>query len=200
MSRSRPASPRAPRLPRSAPIPTRTVLRTGPTGLDKVFTATVAAARNPTPAPSAVVPRRVRGIHRRHAAIHAPSVTATSPPPMPPTWRPVEPKAWPSIEPAAPPNPASAHIVTKSKNRCVCVIFSRPQWNMCEAASVRGLRRHLRTRVACNALLDCSPCPAVSRTPCRSKGRLYPKILGPMRGTPSRVPVGNTANQLPRDT
>src|SRR6267378_6748465 len=36
-------------LPRTAPTPTSSVLRIGPTGLDRVFTTTAHARRNPTP-------------------------------------------------------------------------------------------------------------------------------------------------------
>jgi hypothetical protein len=59
---------RARRLPTIAPMPISAVLRTGPTGLDNVFTATKAATQNPIAAPAAV-PQYCRGaIQRRHTA------------------------------------------------------------------------------------------------------------------------------------
>src|SRR5882672_3146231 len=78
-------------LPSTAPTPIRSVLRIGPTGLDKVFTATAHARRNPMAAPSTVGQYWDRTIQCRQRAIRAMSIEARSPPIIPPAQRPTLP-------------------------------------------------------------------------------------------------------------
>jgi len=75
-------------LPSTAPTPISSVLMIGPTGLDKVFTATAHARRNPMAAPSTVGQYWDRTIQRRQRAIRAMSTEARRPPRIPPAQRP----------------------------------------------------------------------------------------------------------------
>ncbi len=60
----------------------------GPMGLDKVFTATADAARNPSAVPRDVGQYWDRIIQRRQRAIRATRSEASSPPTIPPAHRP----------------------------------------------------------------------------------------------------------------
>jgi hypothetical protein len=104
-----------PRLPRIAPIPGTSVLRTGPTGLDNVRTAIAAAIRNPTAVPNAVAVRRAGGTHPALAAPHATATDAIRPPAMPPTHNPVAPNRCPRTDPTAPPKPGNTQPSRKRK-------------------------------------------------------------------------------------
>src|SRR5438046_1930938 len=86
----------------------------GPTGVDRVFTATAQARRNPMAVPSAVGQDWDPTIQRRQRAIRVTSIEARSPPRIPPAHRLPLPNALPTIEPTAPPSPPSAQA-TKNK-------------------------------------------------------------------------------------
>src|SRR5215207_11086680 len=98
-------------------MPTRLVLRIGPTGLPSVWVAISAAARNPIAAPTPVGHVRSAGIQWRHRATTPVSDVATSPPTTPPTNSPVFPAAFPRIDPSTPPPPPRRHDTTNRKNR-----------------------------------------------------------------------------------
>lgn len=96
------------RRPARPPAPISRGLSSGPTGLDNVLTATAAAARKPSAAPSAVAVAWSASIHRRRAARNAAHGLAMRPPAMPPMKRAWWPKNAPTIEPRKPPAPPAA--------------------------------------------------------------------------------------------
>jgi hypothetical protein len=81
------------RAPMIAPIPMSAVLRIGPIGLLKVFTAIATAKMKPTAAPIAVVANRDGSIHLRARAMAAAATHPINPPTTPPIQSPLEPTA-----------------------------------------------------------------------------------------------------------
>src|SRR6185503_13330697 len=103
--------------PSSAPAPTSRLLSTGPTGEDKVDSATRHASANPKRPPAIVQNRCERRIQPSRWHRKPPPTTNTTPPTTAPRISPPRPTAWPSMEPSAPPAPPSADIARKRKSR-----------------------------------------------------------------------------------
>ena len=77
----------------------------GPTGLERVLTAIVAAATKPEAAPTATGQKRDASIQPRQRATQAVSGAIRTPPMNPPANRPVRPAAPPNTDPTKPPMP-----------------------------------------------------------------------------------------------
>src|SRR5205823_2767976 len=103
--------------PSTAPTPTSSVLRMGPSGDPIVASADMYARRNPNRPPSVVQRRAGREIQPNRSHAKPASTTHATPPTNAPISSPPRPTACPTIDPSTAPRPPSRYVVTNT-NAC----------------------------------------------------------------------------------